>query len=71
MMNGKNQRRCADCRSFRLKARYSRGQSAGYCIMKELMPGLDAGYETADGKVYGEVFTTGVCQDYEEKKTNA
>ena len=71
MKNGKNQRRCADCRNFRLKARYSSGQSAGYCILKALLPGFDAGYETADGKVYGEVFTTGVCPDYEEKETDA
>lgn len=68
MDDGRKQRRCTDCRSFRLKERYSRGQSAGYCIRQAMIPGLDAGYERADGKAYGEVFTTGICPDFEGKE---
>lgn len=63
----KKKRRCTDCRSFRLKERYSSGQSAGYCIRKEMMKGLDAGYETAEGRVYGEAYATGACPEFEEK----
>ena len=60
---------CANCRNYRHKKRYAKGQCSGYCVDYELIPFIECGYEV-DGKRYAQVTKNGSCERFITQKSN-
>ena len=58
---------CMNCRSYRAKERWSKGQCSGYCITSKLDKDEKYGY-AVDGEKYAEVGRNGWCKEYKEKE---
>ena len=61
------ERICINCRSYRQKEHWSKGQCAGYCIAAKLDKDAKYGY-LVDGERYAESGRNGWCDQFEEKE---
>lgn len=60
---------CINCRSYRQKEHWSKGQRSGYCVDYELASCVKRGYEV-DGKRYAEVTKNGSCKRFVIQESN-
>lgn len=58
---------CKNCRHYREKEHWSKGQCAGYCLAEPTGKDFKWGYEV-DGIKYMQASINGLCKKYEERK---